>query len=103
MKMFNRVLAAAGAMLVVLAVLSPRIALAQGVLDSGDTAWVMTSTALVLFMTIPGAVAVLRWHGAGEECPVGDDAVLRHNLSRDRAVGVVRLQSRLRRRRRVDR
>ena len=23
-------------------------------LDSGDTAWIMTSTALVLFMTIPG-------------------------------------------------
>ena len=51
MKMFNRALAAAGAMMVVL---SPRIALAQDVLDSGDTAWVMTSTALVLFMTIPG-------------------------------------------------
>ena len=23
-------------------------------LDSGDTAWILTSTALVLFMTIPG-------------------------------------------------
>ena len=51
MKMFNRALAAAGAMLVVV---TPRIAMAQDVLDSGDTAWMMTSTALVLFMTIPG-------------------------------------------------
>ena len=51
MKMYNRALAAAGAMLVVL---SPQIASAQDVLDSGDTAWMMTSTALVLFMTIPG-------------------------------------------------
>ncbi|MDV2503459.1 MAG: ammonium transporter [bacterium] len=34
----------------------PAIALAEEVakLDSGDTAWMLTSTALVLFMTIPG-------------------------------------------------
>ncbi len=31
----------------------PSIAMAEG-LDSGDTAWLLTSTALVLFMTIPG-------------------------------------------------
>jgi len=31
----------------------PAIAVAQG-LDSGDTAWMLTSTALVLFMTLPG-------------------------------------------------
>jgi Amt family ammonium transporter len=29
-------------------------ALAEDVLDSGDTAWILASTALVLFMTIPG-------------------------------------------------
>ncbi len=29
-------------------------ALAEDVLDTGDTAWILTSTALVLFMTIPG-------------------------------------------------
>jgi Amt family ammonium transporter len=40
--------AAAGLML-----LSPT-AFAEGNLDSGDTAWLLTSTALVLFMTIPG-------------------------------------------------
>lgn len=32
----------------------PSLALAEDVLDSGDTSWLLTSTALVLFMTIPG-------------------------------------------------
>ncbi|MBT8428930.1 MAG: ammonia channel protein, partial [Gammaproteobacteria bacterium] len=35
--------------------LAPSIALAEeATLDSGDTAWMITATALVLFMTIPG-------------------------------------------------
>ena len=51
MKLLNRALAAASALMVILC---PRIASAQDVLDSGDTAWMLTSTALVLFMTIPG-------------------------------------------------
>ncbi|MBF0172848.1 MAG: ammonium transporter [Magnetococcales bacterium] len=33
---------------------SPGLAHAENVLNSGDTAWMLTSTALVLFMTIPG-------------------------------------------------
>jgi Amt family ammonium transporter len=33
---------------------APSIALAQDGLNSGDTAWMLTATALVLFMTIPG-------------------------------------------------
>jgi len=33
---------------------APSIALAQDELNSGDTAWMLTATALVLFMTIPG-------------------------------------------------
>jgi len=38
-----------------LSLLSPGLALAQdATLDSGDTAWMLTATALVLFMTIPG-------------------------------------------------
>ncbi len=38
-----------------LSVITPSLALAQeATLDSGDTAWMLTSTALVLFMTIPG-------------------------------------------------
>ncbi len=34
--------------------LLPGIALAEDTLNSGDTAWMITATALVLFMTIPG-------------------------------------------------
>lgn len=38
-----------------LSLISPGIALAQdATLDSGDTAWMLAATALVLFMTIPG-------------------------------------------------
>ena len=38
-----------------LSLISPGLALAQETtLDSGDTAWMLTATALVLFMTIPG-------------------------------------------------
>src|SRR5688500_3898218 len=33
---------------------SPAYALAQDASSAGDTAWLLTSTALVLFMTIPG-------------------------------------------------
>ncbi|HEC12631.1 MAG TPA: ammonium transporter [Acidiferrobacteraceae bacterium] len=32
----------------------PGVALAEDTLNSGDTAWMLTATALVLFMTIPG-------------------------------------------------
>ena len=32
----------------------PSLVLAEDVLDTGDTSWLLTSTALVLFMTIPG-------------------------------------------------
>ncbi len=39
---------------VILAVLFPGPVLAQDVLNQADTAWILTSTALVLFMTIPG-------------------------------------------------
>ena len=37
-----------------LATVAPGLALAQDELNSGDTAWMLTATALVLFMTIPG-------------------------------------------------
>jgi Amt family ammonium transporter len=43
-----------GALCVLLLGLLPGIAAAQDELSSGDTAWMLTSTALVLFMTIPG-------------------------------------------------
>ncbi|MSQ99571.1 MAG: ammonium transporter [Xanthomonadales bacterium] len=38
----------------VLLIFAPGMALAQDALSPGDTAWMLTSTALVLFMTIPG-------------------------------------------------
>jgi len=41
------------AILIAVASVWPAAALAQG-LDTGDTAWMLTSTALVLFMTLPG-------------------------------------------------
>ena len=47
----SRALPALGAALLALA---SRPALAQDGLDSGDTAWMLTSTALVLMMTVPG-------------------------------------------------
>ncbi len=51
MKKLMKYVAAAGA---VAAAAVPAIALAQDEINSGDTAWMLTSTALVLFMTIPG-------------------------------------------------
>ena len=43
-------------LIILLAVCFPSLALADEtpVLNSGDTAWMLTATALVLFMTIPG-------------------------------------------------
>ena len=36
------------------ALLAPAVAFAEDTLNSGDTAWMLTSTALVLLMTLPG-------------------------------------------------
>ncbi len=40
--------------LTILATLIPGIALAEDEINTGDTAWIMTSSALVLLMTLPG-------------------------------------------------
>lgn len=55
----NRVLATLGLALVIPAMFNDtcwaqEAAASEAVLDSGDTAWILVSTALVLFMTIPG-------------------------------------------------
>ncbi len=42
------------ASLMLMSAFFPVSALAAGGLDSGDTAWMLTSTVLVLFMTLPG-------------------------------------------------
>ncbi|MFL2538590.1 MAG: ammonium transporter [Candidatus Rariloculaceae bacterium] len=52
--MSNFLFKACSPILLLLAAIMPGIAGAQDTLDSGDTAWMLTSTALVLFMTIPG-------------------------------------------------
>jgi Amt family ammonium transporter len=41
-------------LLILLALFLPSVALAEDVLNTGDTSWLLTATALVLFMTIPG-------------------------------------------------
>ena len=64
--------------------------LEQAVADaksSGDNAWMLISSALVLMMTGPGLALVLRRPGAKEECPVDDDAELRADGHRDPALG----------------
>ena len=63
-------------------------ALAQvPVVNGADTAWLLTATALVLFMTLPGPGAVLRRAGARQERAVGADAVLRDHRAWCRCCG----------------
>ena len=52
MKKFNLLLKLSLVMMVFS--ILPQTAVAETTLDTGDTAWILTSTALVLFMTIPG-------------------------------------------------
>ena len=47
--------------------LIPGTAFAQEGLDSGDTAWMLTATVLVLMMTIPGPFSLLRGIGPGKK------------------------------------
>ena len=54
MTMFNRGLAAAGLTLLASSAVAEEAAKAAPVLDAGNTAWMLTATALVLLMTIPG-------------------------------------------------
>jgi len=46
--------AATAAGVLMLSLLAPALAHAEDVLDKGDTAWILTSSALVLLMTLPG-------------------------------------------------
>ena len=56
MSKFLHRLAAPGLALaaIILTIMTPDAALAADQLNSGDTAWIITATALVLFMTLPG-------------------------------------------------
>jgi len=56
--------------------------------ESGDTAWLLTLTALVLFMTIPG-LALFYAGLVRAQCTVGADAVFYSGLCGERALGDV--------------
>ena len=45
------------------------------VANSGDTAWILTATALVLLMTLPGLALFLWGFGTVQELPVRADPV----------------------------
>src|SRR5438045_5766856 len=61
-RIFGGVLMAAGGFL------ASGPALAASKIDSGDTAWMLTSTALVLMMTIPGLASSMAAWCAGRTC-----------------------------------
>jgi len=50
---------------------------AENASSTGNNAWMLTSTALVLFMTIPGLALFLRRLGEPAQCPQRAHAMLR--------------------------
>ena len=85
--------------LAALALLAPALGCAAEAAtpNKGDTAWMLTSTALVLLMSVPALGAVLRRPGAHQEHALGADAGVRGLLADHRAVVRVRLLARLHR------
>ena len=69
-----------------LAAISAPMAAADGH-DPGATAWIMTTTALVLFMTIPGLSLFYAGARTSEERTQHIDAVLLHHMSRHHSCG----------------
>jgi len=57
-----------------LLILIPKISFAS-VLNSGDTAWILTSTALVLFMTLPGLALFYGGLVRSRKCIICPDAL----------------------------
>ena len=72
---FSILAATAGAVTVA----SPAIA-QDNSLSSGDTAWMLTSTVIVLMMTTPGVCAFLWRHGAQEKRAEHHHAQFRRDL-----------------------
>src|SRR5438046_3754534 len=64
--------------------------------DTGDTAWVLTSTALVLAMTMPGLALFLGRDGSTQEYPGDDHAEHYRALSGQSDLDSCRVQSCLR-------
>ena len=82
-----------------LGLLIPSVAWAQDAgLDKANTAWILTATALVLFMTLPGLALFYAGLVRVEERAVGDDALRGHRLPGLGALAGRRLQPGLRRR-----
>ena len=72
----------------------PDLALAGGhepELNGSDTAWLLTATALVLFMTIPGLALFYGGLVRSKKCLVRPHAVFRAHRSLERRLGHHRL------------
>ena len=81
--------------LALLPLLAPALGHAQDaapVLDTGDTAWMLTSTVLVLFMTIPGLALFYAGMVRSKNVLSRADAVLRRHRADHHPVGDLRLQ-----------
>ena len=70
----------------------PALAADDPKVSAGDTAWVLTSSALVLLMTAPGLALFYGGNGAAQERARHPDAELHPGRDRLRAMGAVRLQ-----------
>ena len=70
----------------------PSLALAEDILDSGDTSWLLTSTALVLFMTIPGLSLFYAGLVRSKNVLIGFDAMFHHYLFSFISVAYIWLQ-----------
>ena len=60
-------------------------------LDTGNTAWMIMATILVLLMSIPGIALFLWWFGAPEEYPQHPDADGIHRGSNQSDMGSLRI------------
>ena len=69
----------------------------EAVPNPGNTTWMMISTILVLFMTVPGTRPFLRRAGARQEHAFGSHAGADDRRGRDHRLGRLRLLVRLRR------
>ena len=63
------------AFFLLLACVLPGVSAAADAIDSGDTAWMLTSTALVLYYDDSGSGPLLRRVGSVEECALRPDAM----------------------------
>ena len=63
----------------ILGLLIPSMGHAEG-LDGANTAWIITATALVLFMTIPGLSLFYGGLVRAKKCSVGINAMFCYNL-----------------------